>query len=647
MEAQSEKTLIQLVTDKYDEVQPDRRHYDEQAIVNYCYYAGRQNLRWNATLSRMQINHRKGRVTRVYNLINPLIQRLLQRYTSRPPQFKGLPATREQQDVWAASVADSVLQYDFHQLDLDGQIGQNVVLSALIFAYSFLKIYWNPKAGRPYKGTGEDGQPVEYPEGDIRCCVRNPLTVAVDPNASLLEDAEWMMEFTLRTPKWVKANYGVDVNEESLDTIGSYQAMLKSYISNLFAIGTERKKDLVMVKEYWEAPSEDFPDGRVITVAQNKLLDYKEQNPYSVFPYVKFGSIPMPDRLQDLSVIQQVKPMQDGYNGARGQIEEWHKRAIPLVFAPVGTIKQKDGALTKPFEIIEYEQGRATPEFKAAPQLTAEAYQFANTFRESFRDVSGMSEVAEGQQLPNVRSADHWMAILEQENQNSGALIKGHMIAWEKVARQIINIEQRFRAVPKLIQITGKYMSHKAVAFSKADLQGNIDVRIVPNSMMPTTFTARYTLGMEIAKSGIWGPMGSPELKMAFYEHLGTGSGFIDPMESDRADRDTAQRENAEMEQGIQPKPPAEWEDHIVHNYQHRGRMKLPDFKDLPPNVIAVYVEHVSLTDMMQAQGQGAPAINMPQIQQQMAAQAGQPPRPQMPIQGATAQPIPQQVMAR
>ena len=615
-EMETESKLVSLVEERYESVRDHRRSFDNRAMINYAQYVGKHFSAWNPMTQNFELRlpRKTTFVPKAMNLQYPMVMTLLAKGMMRAPRFDILPATREMGDVNAARCGEVVLDYYMHRLKLrSGALRQSALLSAIIFGFSFVKIYWDPNAGSWLHLP--DNSPIK--DGDISACCRTPLQVSIDPMANTIEEADWMMEHCVRSVAWIGERYpNAKIESEQADTVGTYQLKMRSYMDNRTIASTNSFNEIAMVKEYWEAPTRAHPEGRVITTCRGKLLDYKESNPYGYFPYVKFSCIPAPERFEPLSPLQMTKPAQDGYNMMVYFREEYLRKLKPFVVAPKGTLKDTNKISNVLGQVVEYEyNGRDKPNIVPIPPMPPDMLTQMGVYQRAFQDVSGINQITMGNPGANIRSADQLNASYEIDAAKFGPLIADWEVSLEECARKIIQTAQQFVAYPKIARLVGKVSSYKVVSFTKADLQGEMDVRVVAGSMMPFSLMARLDLARQLYQSGYYGQIGSPESRRLMQRHIGDDSEHLRPFEDESMAQECARQENGEMDEGKPVQPPAEWEPDDIHLFEHNLRRNMPDYKSLPDQVRMMYALHIKQTE------ENKDAKMMKQLQKQISLQ--------------------------
>jgi len=636
-----EKSLVSYVEERWQKIQAHRELYCKRVIDNVAQYAGKHWSAWSIQTNRIEeMRAGRGRAAprRTYNLQAPNTMALAQKINSRDPVFDIRPASTDHGDVYSASVAEAVQASEFRSLGMMGYLRLEFIIAALVCGDAFLKLVWEQDIGSQY---GADDGREEMTGGDLQLHLRTPLEIAVDPFATNLKNARWIMEALVRPTETVEDFYNVSgLTTGAEDQTSSYQLALRSVMTNNQPLDYRPEEDVSLVKEFWEAPTRKHPKGRVLTICNGKVLDYKETNPYGEFPWVHYGAIPMIGRFWSKSPIEMGTPAQQGMEVAMAQIEEYHMRAVPKILAPEQSLGKDNDLNNIPFEVIYYKQGRPAPTIERPPEMSGEAYKFVDTFIGLFDKVWGLSAATMGRQTPNTRSGELYDAQVEADHQKFAPFIFRFESTMEDLCKKIIRFNQKFRSFPKLLEMTGNRKGYQLAYFSKADLTGNFDIGIVKGSMLPVSKQQTFGMVQAALQMGVYGDPKSKEAMFAVKQRIEPGSYQLDAFANTDPDQKTAEKENAEMLQGRQPKPPAEWEDHTVHFMIHNGERKQPDYKNRSETVRKLFIEHLELTAMMASQGaqamapaqqmpQAPPGLNMPPgMSPQGAPPPGTPPMP-------------------
>jgi hypothetical protein len=141
----------------------------------------------------------------------------------------------------------------------------------------------------------------EIPLGDVNTEIIEPFRIALDPNANDIHKIRWIMEYSVQPLSWIQQVYDKDpaqnpgytglvddVKEETQLQGGlkrMYQLKQSSGVKTqgIGAVNSagsdERIVNSAVVKEYYERPSREYPNGRMVVVANGVCL-YAGDSPY-------------------------------------------------------------------------------------------------------------------------------------------------------------------------------------------------------------------------------------------------------------------------------------------------------------------------------------------------------------------------------
>jgi hypothetical protein len=587
------------VEDKYRQCQSQLIPLHQRIIRNVCQYEGKPYYTFDYASSKLQLRTDRfnGKQNLSINMQYPMIQSMMQKICQRDPAFRFIARNSDTKNQEAATTSQDVHLYDWERLEVNGHFREALALSALVQCDAFAKPYWDPTEGKPVQiQDPETGEIRTFQSGQMKLCFKDGLSMAFDPLASSIEECGWLIEFSLRPVDWVKRHYGVEIPEEGLDTIGSYQMRLHNRLNMYFGQDNTLNGKLVMVKEYWEAPSSDYPGGRIVTVAGGKVLDYKDHNPYGEFVHVQFSSFPVPGRIWSISPIQFAEDPQDVLNSLVNKAVEWYRRTVPVMVGPKGSLLGRTSRGSDiPFQKIEYDPTKTDQtrpwQYVAPPALGGEIIQMMQVFRAFFADASGMHEASQSGTGPQIRSGDQLQMAIEQDTQKFGPIGRRWEASWEKLAKKMNHIRRKFTAVDEIITITGKNRAAGPKSFVGKDLDGDYDIKIIKDSMMPYSQSARIQASMQLFTGGGYGPVGSQEALNRLWQTIGNNQ-YIEPFDEYKQDYETAQVENERMNNGEFIEPAGEWEDDDIHLWILNLERKKADFKRRPKQVRYAYTIH-------------------------------------------------------
>lgn len=300
---------------------------------------GRQHIDWT-TRDKLwrDLPTPDGRIFATMNYVRPILRSRMQRMVSAELLWRAIPKGNDYASRDQATTAANLLKSRWEKEEMDAKVRAGLWLS-FNSCLAILKTFWNPTIGNltaatlmlPHPQTGqlteypvdrtgnplhdENGNPApddadgvyRYRPGDVDTALRTIFNVRVNPDAWGFDPTEGMRYITdsdLVPISVVKERYGDRAkNVSGIDGNASgrnYERIIKSLSA---AVGgtppggdftgsraQSGDKDNTLLSEYWEAPSDYLPEGRLIVIAGGQLLypqpGEKEGLPDGFVPFV-------------------------------------------------------------------------------------------------------------------------------------------------------------------------------------------------------------------------------------------------------------------------------------------------------------------------------------------------------------------------
>lgn len=261
-----------------------------------------------------------GRLYVTMNYIRPILRSRMQRMMSAELQWRAIPRGNDYESRDKATTAANFLKARWEKCQMDAKVRQGLWMS-FNATLAMLKTFWNPTIGNmtaatmmlrhpttgalteyPVDRTGqplmnEQGDPApddsagvfRYRPGDVDTALRSIFNVRINPDAWGFEPDEgmrWLLDSDLVPLAVIKERYGdraKDVSALSGNAAAkNYERIIKSLSATLGVTptggdvaasrGQQADKDSTLLTEYWEAPSDYLPEGRLLVIAGGKLI---------------------------------------------------------------------------------------------------------------------------------------------------------------------------------------------------------------------------------------------------------------------------------------------------------------------------------------------------------------------------------------
>lgn len=593
----------------------------------------------------------------VTNYIYDVYQTLKSYVIKNKPHTYVRPNTNRNKDKQAAKIAELILECNYEAL---GEQANYEYAASCLLAYGtvFKKDYWDntavatvrvPKmvqspimdANTQAPMVGPDGLPQMeetqeldemgepafdvLPLGDVNTEVCEPYRIALDPLATDLHKAKWIMEYSIQSLNWIKETYGkndpgytgkVEEVKEEKSLSGSMRrfAQLKNSSGVRGAQGGEGSggtsggdislTNSAVVKEYYERPSLSFPKGRMVIVANNVVL-YAGESPYSGpdlgdwHPYSECRWEIVPGRFWGKSPLDSGVEIQKQINSIDSVIILTRKTmAVPQKLLPAGCGIAKGQWTGRPGQELEYrDQGGAKPELLPAVGVDAQVFQEREQRLEDLKNITGAIDILKGDRPPGVTAASALNLLYEV---GTGKLFP-ILDRWKKFIeisqkKQLKLIATKYKEPrPEFIKrMMSKNSSLDPGALEKfigTDLYDNCNVIVEAGSNVPKLQAAKQAQLMESAQVGTLS-LESPSNRMEFNRQMGI-TGFDNDIEPDveRAQWENDLLDDIELSPDNRPMVLAVDED-AIHMEVLARRMKEPSFMSASGTVQQAYMMH-------------------------------------------------------
>jgi hypothetical protein len=454
-------------------------------------------------------NHR---VRLVNNLIVDVVAQEVSAATQRVPSYSITPSTMDPEDIGAARLSEKVAVYGYDQWRLR-QITERVVAYAVIADEGFAWPYFDNTVG--------DRISDEVATGELRVRVFGPNEVYWEPGIPF-EDSRWFCVEQGRPLSEVKLLPGfmggkLDADAKSSDVLEENQ----------------KGADLVLVTEYLERPSIANPDGRRVVMANGKVIVPEEPYPlvdpkgHRVDEPVlhRLGYFMDPSSDRSLGLVRFLLDPQRTINDCYNKLLEWKNLALaPQVMAAKGTFAPGMKLTDEPGAIFEYEpNGQAPPTWRPTPAVPRELFDIAT------QQEGRMGRIAAQNAIPSGVDAGKAISVLiEKDAARRQAFIANLADFHSRLMRHCLYLVQRHYTEGRLLSIRGRFGPELTQDFLGAQLMGQADVTVMPDSIEPRTKQSMEQKIMNFAQLG-WI---TPEAAMAAI-NSGTSQGLIESYELD------------------------------------------------------------------------------------------------------------------
>ncbi len=461
-----EEELVQAVEEDFKARRESRLFLERQWELNmnylggnqYCGIDGRGELYDDTAVYCWQNRE-------VFNHIAPLIEARVAKFSRITPTVSVRPLSDDDSDVLGASSGEKLLEEAFKKQGVYQTVNKVTNWSETCGS-GFYKIVWDNYGGN--KLGVLDGKDVF--EGEVKVLPVSPFEIFPDSIYNEdIEDCLSIIHAKAVPVKEIKEKYGVEIVGKPVGVFSLDREGFNRANKNLFS-GT--LEDAVIVIEKYERPSIEFPNGRLITVAEGKLLYYGEL-PYMngvdrtrSYPFIKQDCISVAGRFFGMSVIERLIPVQRAFNAVKNRKHEFLNRLS------MGIMKVEDGSIDvddlaeeglSPGKVLVYRQGFNAPQMLEDITMPADFNEEEQKLINEFVIISGVSDVTSSQSNAVLSSGTALEILVEQDNERLMSSAEAIRKSYLEISKHIIRLFSQFLSGVKALTYRDLYSKVKTV----------------------------------------------------------------------------------------------------------------------------------------------------------------------------------------
>lgn len=494
--------LISDVKADFKRRQEERIAYERQWELNINFLNGNQYCDLNAKGELLEENktfYWQGR--NVFNHIAPIIDTRLAKFANISPTVSVRPKTDDDADVASAALAEKLIDSAYKSTKLHEVVKKATVWSETC-GTSFYKIIWNSSGGNKV-GTC-DGKGIF--EGDVQVIPISPFEIFPDSlTTEEIDECSSIIHARAMTVDRIKELYGVNVVGQNINV----QSLQKN--STFFNDKQKALDNAVIVIERYEKPSKLFPQGRLITVADNKIL-YIGDLPYvnapngaRSFPFVKQVSIEQAGCFFGISVIERLIPIQRAFNAVKNRKHEFLNRLS------MGVMTVEDGSMDvddlaeeglSPGKVLVYRQGSKAPEIMANMTMPNDFNEEENKLTNEFVIVSGVSNVTSSSSNASLSSGTALEILVEQDNTRLIRCAEQIRSCYVEISKHMIRLYAQFSVGIRAINVQDEFNKTRVLYLPKGTIQSD-DVYLENENELLYTNRQKKDMIFKLYESGL------------------------------------------------------------------------------------------------------------------------------------------------
>lgn len=513
---------------------------NRRALLDVAYYNGFQYTHWHSTRGLTHIPANEDRSRIVVNKIMPRVQNACN-LLSQNLSFEIRPKTNDFKSKAEALNGERAIRHLYNTKRWRRKL-RAAMRWCVTTGVGFVRVVYDPAAGPRTEvvvdpETGEkipasyfDPQALQAlrqaglvkvaPQGDIELEVYSVFDVAFPDGATDLFDCPWYSLVQRRSLAYIRERYpnGRFVQPEPIETAeaaffegrilamsgGAHTKRLGK--DNYFTTAVD-DSDSALLRIYHEAPCRDYPRGRVLTVANNVLLEETE-SPTAIFglngfDLHKFDFIARPGSIWPISLVENLIPLQRELNSTRSHRADLRRQGLQLrTFIPRGANVAKSHLLSGDFHtLVEVDQDKAGSVTHAPfPNIPQALFQETADSEKDMWDLTAQHEASQGQNPAGVRSGYAINLLNEKDLNFYREIIEGHAETFEILWGNVHQMVKRTWTIPRYVS----HLQHGELVYAgyigEQDLAENAAVVVDVENLVPQSKAAKQAFASELVQ---------------------------------------------------------------------------------------------------------------------------------------------------
>ena len=542
----------------------------------------------------------------VYNHIAPIYDIRYAKLSRIKPDINVIPATSDERDKQSAKASKKIYKSLKNKLEIENKITQAIKWSE-VCGTVFYKVSWNNNLGQTV-AVDKDGNKIK--SGEVELSVVSPFEIYPDSQTcESLRDCQSLLHAKAYTTEQIKSMYGVEVKGEkintfSLDNVSVGVGGLGFNGTATKLIETTKDNSAIVIEKYVR-PNSEYPNGRLIIVAGDKLV-YDGELPYLCgedktrdFPFIRQTSIEEPGCFWGTSVIERLIPVQRAFNAVKNRKHEFINRLS------LGVLSVEDGSVDLdnleeeglcPGKVLVYRQGATEPKYLQSESIPAGLSDEENNLLDEFNKISGVNDLLSTSTISSNISGNALELLISQDETRLNASIESIKSACKEIAKKILRLYKQYAIFPRIAKIVGENGQIEMFYFSSSDISSD-DIELENQTDGSQTLTQRREMIFSLLEKGIFQDENGTltnRMKCKILEMLGLGI-WENAQDLNELHLKRADGENIKMLKGDEVDV-SEIDDDKLHLNEHIAFMLGEDFekaKAKNSKLEKMFLEHI------------------------------------------------------
>lgn len=354
-------------------------------------------------------------------------------------------------------------------------------------------------------------------EGDIRIHVRDPRDVFVDPGVEDIRQAQRLCFREVASISVAKQRFPTFAHIiSSEDNIYTDRTAEVRY-NNIDAHGeVEYMDDYCHIYEYHEAPTPQYPKGRLIYVVNGHVVEEMEC-PYHMlgrFPFYHFGFDKNDGEFWFEPFMAQAWHRQREINQVETQLREHVELLLkPKFFRAIGSRISADELTAATDQVISYNASAGRNYFEVPPSVPRDVWARGAQLAADIRQQAAITEQEQGITASDV--SGRAMAIIEAEaDQQVGPILIRNNAEWREMHRGALMLAKEYYHPKRMFMSVGAE-GIQSYSFNEITLTPGYDVQIEQEDGLSRNPAVRITQALDLLNAGVFTDVatGVPDIK--------------------------------------------------------------------------------------------------------------------------------------
>lgn len=507
-----EEEIVSNVLEDFKRRQNERKPYEAAWQLSMNFLMGNQycQIAGNCEVEEYEKQY-FWQEREVYNHIAPTLDIRLSKLQKVRPTMSIVPASTDDSDLKTAKLCKKILNSIYNKSEVNSLICDATKWSE-VCGTSFYKVIWDTNIGDEILKDGEK----QVKLGDINISVCSPFEIYPDNTCTeKIDDCQSIIHAKAYHIDEIKRIYNVDVEGEDINVFSLDNSSLGigglGYSSRASKVVSGVKTNHALVIERYEKPSKDFPNGRLIIIAGDKLVFDGElpfinrANGQRGFPFIKQVSIEQTGCFWGTGIVERLIPVQRAYNAVKNRKHEFLNRIS------MGVLTVEDGSVDldnleeeglSPGKILVYRQGSSAPRFMTTTTVPADFEREEEALLAEFMVISGVSDILSSSSSYTNLSGVALQLLIEQDDSRISPTSDRIKDCIKNLGGQILRLYKQFATLPRLTKVMGDNGELEVLYFMSSDITSE-DIVFETDTELTESLAQRRSMVFELLNAGL------------------------------------------------------------------------------------------------------------------------------------------------